>query len=142
ETGAEPMVNYFPPEESVEKTPDLAQRYPLALVNAKIRTKVHSTFALMPWLAEIYPEGWVDINVDDAASRDVKDGETVEVFNDRGSIRVKARVHSGIRPGVVSLQNGWWIKQGTNASILSNDRPTAISNGHTLNSTLVEVRRT
>lgn len=141
ETGSEPMVNYFPPEESVEKTPDLAQRYPLALVNAKIRSKVHSTFALMPWLAEVYPEGWVDINIDDAAARDVKDGETVEVFNDRGSIRVKARVHSGIRPGVVSLQNGWWMKQGTNASILTNDRPTAISNGHTLNSTLVEVRR-
>lgn len=138
----DPMADYtYPPTESPDTSPELAKKYPLSLVNAKIRTKVHSTYGIMPWLSEIYPEAWVDIHLDDAAARGIKDGEIVEVLNDRGTIKVKAHVHSGIRPGVVSVQNGWWMQQGTNASVLSNDLPSPIANGHTLNSTLVQVRK-
>lgn len=140
--GFDPIADYtYPPSESPDTTPDLAKKYPLSLVNAKIRTKVHSTYGLMPWLSEIYPEAWVDIHFDDAAARNVKDGDLVEVLNDRGAIQVKAHVHSGIRPGVVSVQNGWWMQQGWNSSVLSNDLPSPIANGHTLNSTLVQVRK-
>jgi anaerobic selenocysteine-containing dehydrogenase len=135
------MADYtYQQGESPETTPDLAKKYPLASVNAKIRRTVHTMFGSQPWITEIFPEAWVDIHVDDAAARGIKDGDTVEVLNDRGSIKVKAHVHVGIRPGVVSLQNGWWIQQGGNASMLSNDAFDPMSYGHTLNSTLVQVR--
>ncbi|WP_425804378.1 molybdopterin-dependent oxidoreductase [Desulfitobacterium sp. Sab5] len=139
--GFEPMVDYFPPKEGKEKTPELAQKYPLHLVNAKIRTKVHSSFALMPWLSEIYPKGWVELNPKDAENRGIQEGDKAEVLNDRGKLTLTARINPGVRSGVAVVQNGWWIQQGTNSSILTNDAPSAIANGHTLNSTLVEVRR-
>ena len=138
--GKDPMADYIPPDESPFGKSDLAKKYPLQSVNAKIRTKVHSTFALMPWLTEFEPEPWVDINPEDAATRGISTGDMVSVFNDRGSVTVKARVNPGIRTGVISVQNGWWVKQGGNASVLSNDGFT-MAYGHTLNSTLVEVRK-
>ncbi len=135
------MADYFPAEEGPEKTPALAQKYPLSLVAAKIRTKIHSSYALMPWLSEIYPKGWVEMNVSDAYARGISEGDMVDIYNDRGKLTLTARVHAGIRPGVIMLQDGWWIQQGANASVLTNDAPSAINFGHTLNSTLVQVRR-
>lgn len=138
--GFEPLVEYFPPEESEGTAPDLFKKYPLSLVANKIRTKVHSTYALMPWLSEIYPKGWVTISNADAEARGIKDGDMVEVFNDRGSIKVAAHVNSGIRPGVVSMPNGWWMQQGTCSSVLTNDYTHPLTYGHSLNSTLVQVK--
>jgi anaerobic selenocysteine-containing dehydrogenase len=138
-----PMAaDYEPPEECVESDPELAAKYPLSLVAAKIHAFVHSTYQTHKWVREIFPEPWVDMHADDAAARGIKDGDKVEVFNDRGVAKVTARVHTGIRKGVVSMQNGWWISTGGNASVLSNDNHTKKGGyGHTLNSTLVEVRR-
>jgi anaerobic selenocysteine-containing dehydrogenase len=141
EQGEDPMTDYKLAEENAESAPELYQKYPLQLVNAKIGAYVHSTYHQMAWIREIYPQPWVDIHEDDAAARGIADGDMVEVLNDRGTIRVAARVHGGIRKGVVSVQNGWWIETGGNASTLSNDNHTKIAFGHTLNSTLVEVRR-
>ncbi len=136
------MPDYtYPNDESPETKPDLAKKYPLALVTAKIRTKVHATYGIMPWMLEIHPEAWVDIHEKDAAARGIKDGDTVQVLNDRGMIKVKARVHVGMLPGVVSLQNGWWMQQGGNGSVVTNDAPEPIGSHNSLNSTLVEVRR-
>lgn len=139
--GYEPMVNYNPPVESQETAPELYAKYPLSLTAAKIRTKVHSTYAVMPWLSEIHPKGWVVIHAEDAAARGIKDGDLVEVFNDRGSVKVAARVTAGgIRQGVVSMPNGWWVQQGACSSVLSNDYTFPQSWGHCLNNTLVQVK--
>ena len=35
----------------------------------------------------------------------------VEVFNDRGRCRVKAKVTPGIRPGIVNIKQGFWLKE-------------------------------
>jgi anaerobic selenocysteine-containing dehydrogenase len=137
----DPMANYFVPDETAESRPELHARYPLSLVNAKLHAFVHSTYQKMNWVREVFPEPWVDIHEADAAARGIQDGDQVEVLNDRGTIRVTARVHRGIRHGVVAVQNGWWVDTGGNASVLSNDNFTKLASGHTLNSTLVEVRR-
>ena len=44
----------------------------------------------------------------DANERGIKDGDIVVAFNDRGRAKVKARVHEGIKAGVVSIDEGWW----------------------------------
>jgi len=138
--GFEPMVHFDAPVESKETEPELYAKYPLSLVATKIRTKVHSTYAVMPWLSEIYPKGWVTINEEDAKARGIKDGQQVEVFNDRGSVKVSAHVTAGIRESVVSMPNGWWVQQGACSSVLSNDYTFEQSWGHCLNNTLVQVK--
>jgi anaerobic selenocysteine-containing dehydrogenase len=137
----DPMTDYKVPEETAESAPELYAKYPLSLVNAKLNAFVHSTYQKNAWIREIFPHPWVDINSADAAERGIQDGDIVEVLNDRGVIKVVARVHEGIIKGVVSVQNGWWLDTGGNASVLSNDNYTKLAYGHTLNSTLVEVRR-
>ena len=48
------------------------------------------------------------ISTQDAAERGIKDGDLVELYNDRGSLVVGARVSDKIMPGVVSIYEGAW----------------------------------
>ncbi len=59
----------------------------------------------------------------DMDERGIVNDDVVEVFNDRGSIRVKARRNEAIRPGSPRMFEGWWSKciiEG-NAQDLTND---------------------
>ncbi|VYS98639.1 Dimethyl sulfoxide/trimethylamine N-oxide reductase precursor [Campylobacter ureolyticus] len=48
------------------------------------------------------------INSDDALKLGIKDGDTVEVFNDRGAVLAGAVVTKDIMSGVISIQEGVW----------------------------------
>lgn len=48
------------------------------------------------------------MNPVDAEKRGIQDGDMVVAFNDRGSVKVKAMIHEGIKPGVVNITEGWW----------------------------------
>ena len=48
------------------------------------------------------------ISVEDAKSHGIKDGDLVELYNERGAVVVGARVSDKIMPGVVSLYEGAW----------------------------------
>ena len=50
----------------------------------------------------------LEMNPADAARRNIKDRDLVEIFNDRGQVRLKARLSNGMQPGVVNLTHGWW----------------------------------
>jgi len=97
---------YLEPLESARKP--LAQRYPLIFLNTHTRYRTHSQFTNVPWLAELDPEPVLEINPADATARGVRDGDTVRAFNDRGSMKLKAKVHEGIRPGTTNATQGWW----------------------------------
>lgn len=140
--GLHPVVRYYVPAESPEGDQALAARYPLQLTNRKNHRTVHSSYGEVPWLKEVAKrEHTLLMNPSDAEARGIQDGDYVVVFNDRGEIRVKVEVTEWILEGVVSLENGWWSSEGGSSSILSNDKAEPLSNGHTLNSTLVEVRK-
>jgi len=47
------------------------------------------------------------MNPADAQSRGIQDGDLVRVFNDRGEVKLKAKLHQGIRPGMVNVFQGW-----------------------------------
>ena len=52
------------------------------------------------------------INSDDAAKLGISHNDMVEVYNDRGITRLKAKVTSRIMPGVVSIPQGAWYNPG------------------------------
>ena len=56
------------------------------------------------------PEPILEMHPADAQDRGILDGDVVVVFNNRGMMKIKAMVHPGIRPGVVSMTQGWWPK--------------------------------
>lgn len=85
----------------------LADKYPLCLLSTHTKHRTHSMFANVPWLREIDPEPALEMNTSDAEPRSIGDGELVRVYNDRGEVRLRVKVHPGIRQGVVNVCQGW-----------------------------------
>jgi molybdopterin-containing oxidoreductase family molybdopterin binding subunit len=99
-------------KEPVEATPSnpLFKKYPLTFLSTHTRFRTHSQFVNLPWLNEINNggQGFLEINPADARTRKIEDGDVVKVFNDRGFMKVRARLTEGIKPGVVNCFQGGW----------------------------------
>src|SRR5205085_6948925 len=92
------VPDYVPNYESAASTPELAARYPLAMISPPARNFLNSSFVNVQSLRDIEGEPILEIHADDAAPRGIADGQTVRVFNDRGSYRCKAVVNERARP--------------------------------------------
>ena len=104
-----------------------AKIYPLQLLTPHNKRRTHSTLHNMPWLEEIETHA-VWINPVDASERGIKNDDLVHVFNDRGKIRILAKVTERIMPGVVCVHQGAWynpneegVDLGGCANVLTND---------------------
>jgi molybdopterin-containing oxidoreductase family molybdopterin binding subunit len=100
---------YLEPLESLRQ--DKAKKYSLSLLTPHPRYRIHSMLANVPELLKFDPEPRLEINPSDAKARNISDGSTVYVFNDRGRLKVKVKLTADIKPGVVSLDEGWWPEQ-------------------------------
>lgn len=98
--------------EPIEASPAnlLYQRFPLTLLFAHSRHRIHSTFANLPKFKQLEPEPMVEIHPADAASRSITNDQRVRVFNERGSVCLKARLSADLKPGVVVISEGSWVK--------------------------------
>ncbi len=121
--------------------------YPLQLVGHHYKQRTHSSYGNNEWLKEASPQAlW--INPLDARSRGIDHGDIVQVFNEIGTTRVRARVTPRIMPGVLSLPQGAWyspdqegIDQNGCINILTSQRPTPIAKGNPQHTNLVQVVR-
>jgi anaerobic selenocysteine-containing dehydrogenase len=99
-------------KEPIEATPTnpLFERYPLIFLSTHTRFRTHSQYVNLPWLKEINNngQGFLEINPVDAAPRRIETGDVVQIFNERGSMKVRARLTEGIKPGVVNCYQGGW----------------------------------
>jgi molybdopterin-containing oxidoreductase family molybdopterin binding subunit len=99
-------------QEPIEASPTnaLFAKYPLVFLSTHTKFRTHSQYCNLPWLTEINNDGqgFLEINPTDAASRGIGDGDVVRVFNDRGEMKVYARLTQGIKPGVVNCYQGGW----------------------------------
>jgi anaerobic selenocysteine-containing dehydrogenase len=141
--GLDPLPAYVPP---AEDRPEGAERlYPLALLTSKsTRHFNNSSHAgeTRPRRAEGEPR--LQMHAEDAASRHVRDGDTVRVFNHRGSMTLRASVRDGTRPGVVSLPQGFWaslLPGGSCANALTPDGLSDQGGGGDFHDARVEVER-
>jgi anaerobic selenocysteine-containing dehydrogenase len=118
--GLDPLPDYIPPLEDTRS--ELAKRYPLAMISPPARHFLNSSFVNVTSLRAYEGEPWLDIHPHDARARGVADGSYVRVFNDRGSLMLRARVTDAARRGVVVALSVWWKKlarDGKNANELT-----------------------
>jgi anaerobic selenocysteine-containing dehydrogenase len=142
--GLEPLPDYIPPYESAASAPELARRFPLAIISPPARNYLNSTFVNVRSLRDAEGEPSLEIHPDDAAPRGIAEGDRVTVFNDRGSLELKARVTERARPGVVVALSVWWRKltsDGRNANELTHQRLTDLGRAATFYDCLVQVNR-
>jgi anaerobic selenocysteine-containing dehydrogenase len=137
------VPDFVPNHECAATTPELASRYPLAMISPPARHFLNSTFVNVKSLRDIEGEPVLEIAPDDAMARGVVDGALVRVFNDRGEVRLRARVSTRARPGVVNGLGVWWRKlglDGRNVNELTHQRLTDLGGGPSFYDCLVEVR--
>jgi len=138
------LPDYLPPYESVRSAPELARRFPLAMISPPARNFLNSTFVNVKSLRAIEQEPVLEIEPSDAAARGIADGDPVRVFNDRGEYRCVARVNERARAGVVHGLGVWWRKyglDGTNVNELTHQRLTDLGRAPSFYDCLVEVER-
>lgn len=142
--GLDPLPTYLPPYESVASNPQLAKKYPLAMISPPARNFLNSSFVNVKSLRSAEGEPHLDIHPDDAAKRGIFDADMVRIHNDRGSFIAKARVTDKARPGLVVGLSVWWkklAKDGKNANEVTSQRLTDMGRAPTFYDTLVEIER-
>lgn len=123
------------------------KQFPLQAFGHHGPGRTHSTYHNIPWLRELHPDLLL-INPIDAQQRGVKNGDMVQVFNDRGTVQLPAKVSPRIMPGVVSFPQGAWYKpnakgvdEGACFNTLTSLRPSPLAKGNAVHTNLVEVRK-
>jgi anaerobic selenocysteine-containing dehydrogenase len=141
ELGAE-AFDYVPPVESRLGDPALRSLYPLETISSKNDDGMNSTFGNRA--AVDADTSRLHLHAEDAAARGIEDGDRVRIFNDRGSLLLKAHVNGSVPTGVVRAPAVRWNKRsedGHGANVLTSDRLTDLGGGPALYSCLVQVER-
>ena len=122
-----------------------AARFPLEMLGRKGDNYMNTTFANLPGhrRMESKGEGVLEMRAADAEARGIRSGDAVRVFNDRGQIRLTARISEAVPAGVVASRLDWQKLSlgGVNVNELTSQRLTDIGGGATFYSTLVEVKK-
>ncbi|MFN3792852.1 molybdopterin-dependent oxidoreductase [Massilia sp.] len=140
--GLDPVPAYIPPYESPASNPELARKYPLAMISPPARNFLNSTFVNVQSLRATEGEPHLDIHPNDAARRGILHGDMARIFNDRGSFVARARVTDKAREGLVVGLSIWWKKlasDGKNANEVTSQRLTDMGRAPTFYDTLVQV---
>ncbi len=143
--GLDPLPDWVPPHESAASAPALARRYPLALITPPARNFLNSTFVNVDSLRADEREPGCEVHPEDARARGIADGTMVELFNDRGAFRARARLSDRVRPGLVVAWGVWWHRfapGGRNVNAVTSPALTDLGRGPTFYDCLVEMRCT
>jgi len=141
EFGAE-MLDYTPPIESRQGDAALKEKFPLEMISSKSHDSMNSTFGNRPDIQD--QVSYIAVNSRDASLRDISTGDLVRVFNDRGSLTLRAEVDGVVGPGVVFTPSVRWAKLSPDHSsinALTSDRLTDIGGGATFYSCLVQIEK-
>lgn len=133
---------------------DATNLYPLHLVTHQPERRLHSQLdhGVHSRNGKVENREPCRINPNDAAFRDIAEGDLVRLFNSRGSCISAARLDSGVRPGVIMMATGAWYdpdwekdenccKHG-NPNTLTADLPTSnLAQGPSALTCLIEIER-
>ncbi len=134
------LPDYHEPVEASPANP-LYERFPLTLLFAHSRHRIHSTFANLPKFKQLEPEPVVEIHPEDAARRAIENDQRVRVYNERGSVCLKARLSNDLKPGVVVISEGSWVKDFSEGDpySLTHELVSPTSENYAFYDTLVEM---
>ena len=129
------------------------KRWPLHLISNQPKTKLHSQIdhGSQSKASKVQGREPVHIHPKNASERNIKDGDIILIFNDRGACLGGVVLDPALRPGVIQMSTGAWYdpldpakpnslcKHG-NANVLTRDKGTSkLGQGPSAHSCLVEI---
>ena len=129
-----------------------AMEHPLHMLSNQPRTRLHGQNDPVgaSLASKIRGREPVWLHPDDAAKREIKEGEIVRVFNKRGAVLAGAVLTDRVMPGVIQLATGAWydptepggLDKHGNPNVLTRDEGTSkLGQGPSSHSALVQVER-
>ena len=132
-----------------------AGEYPLHVISNQPRTRLHSQLdhGTTSRRAKIKDREAARMHPDDAAARNISEGDVIRLFNDRGACLAGVQITDGLRPSVIELATGAWydpldpqaaqsLDVHGNPNVLTRDAGTSkLGQGSTAHSCLVQVER-
>lgn len=110
--GNDPLPRYKPNRQPYDK---------LRLLTPHNKFAIHSQFQNLDWMADFNPAPCVYIHPKTAASRSIRDGETVRVFNRQGEVRLAARLTPDVPPDTLLMYEAWYKNLSYNVQNLVDD---------------------
>ncbi|MFI4988072.1 MAG: molybdopterin-dependent oxidoreductase [Alphaproteobacteria bacterium] len=135
--GLPPMPDWRPDPEEVRE----AARWPLRLLTAPGYFQSHTAFSGVPFLRRREGAPLCILHPEDARTRDLRDGQPVRLFNERGTVGLSLRVSDEVMPGVVLVPGQRPDEEAIAGTInlLCSDRYTDMGEGATYQSTWLDV---
>jgi anaerobic selenocysteine-containing dehydrogenase len=140
EAGLDPVPTYTPPAEAAQPS----SRYPLALIAPASHYFLNSMFANVADLERRQGALRIALHPDDAAARQLVDGDRARVHNTRGEFCATVHVSDAVRRGVVATSKGYWPKRlsgAANANATVAERDSDMGGGAVFHDNRVEVSR-
>lgn len=125
---------------------DSTSAHPLFLQTPKKQTRfLNTSYSGLAAHADAESGPFIELDPQDAALRDLADGDEARIFNERGSLTLPVVVSDRLRPGVVSVAWGFWAEAygdgSSSINDLTNASDTEFGHGSSYGDTLVEVAR-
>lgn len=141
--GFDPLPTYTPPHEDPLTRPELAKRFPIQLVSPPRSEFLNSTFAGDSRRSRIAKTPLIELSAEDASVRGLRDGDWVEVYNDRGGFFAKVELKGSVQRGVAVALGIHWNKLvpgGLNVNGTTSQALADMAGGATFFDNLVEIR--
>ena len=105
--GLDPLPSYRDSLED-QNDPETREKYPFYLcTGARLPFTLHSRIHETPWLRSLRPEPTCELHTADAERLGVEQGDAVAISSPSGEIRMKVKVTSKAKPGVVMAIHGY-----------------------------------
>jgi anaerobic selenocysteine-containing dehydrogenase len=145
QAGLDPVIDYVPPAESIDGSPELAAKYPLHLITPAAHHFLNTTYANQARMMKGEGVPTIYLNPADAEARSVTSGDWVRAHNDRGSVRLQAKVGDWSKPGVAISPSIWWSRympDGVGINVLTTDAKADMGGGAAFHTNLIQVEKT
>lgn len=100
------MPVYWEPASEADVNSPIREKFPFHAMNEHMRTRTHTQWAAVGQLQEYYPEPFARMHPQDAAELGVEEGDVIKLYNDRGSVTMKATVSGGVPRKMVVIPRG------------------------------------
>ncbi|KOO45929.1 molybdopterin-dependent oxidoreductase [Priestia koreensis] len=126
------------PEESSASNMELARKFPYQLLSIHPMRSNHSQhYPVIKGLQEVK----IEVSQDVATDVGLEEGDTAQLFNDRGTLKGKVKIMKIAHPGTINVDEGQWKRFGGSVNLLTPNGESDNGLGSTLYDCLVGIKK-